>query len=83
MEKEKILVLINKNNSSNNYIIKKASLDEDFILTDTEEFEYEINQNKMDLFVKINDKHVNIENFKNIIVFSRPYNFQLFLEKIK
>ena len=83
MKKEKILVFINKNNSSNNYIIKKTSLDEDFILTDTEEFQYEINQNKMDLFVKINDKHVNIENFKNIIVFSRPYNFELFLEKIK
>ena len=83
MEKEKILVFINKNNSSNNYIIEKASLDEDFILTDIEEFQYEINQNKMDLFVKINNKYVNIENFKNIIVFSRPYNFQLFLEKIK
>ena len=82
MSKDKILFIINPLVHTNNYILEQLTQDNDFVIADHDEYNYSINDDKFKLGICLNNEYIDIENFKNIVVYSKPYNFNLFLEKI-
>ena len=82
MSKDKILFIIDPLVHNNNYILDQLTEDGDFIIADYDEYSYSINDDKFELGICLNNEYIDIENFKNIVVYSKPYNFNLFLEKI-
>ena len=82
MSKDKILFIIDPLVHNNNYILEQLVQDKDFIIADYDEYNYSINDDKFKLGICLNNEYIDIENFKNIVVYSKPHNFNLFLEKI-
>lgn len=82
MSKDKILFIIDPLVHNNNYILEQLVQDKDFIIADYDEYNYSINDDKFKLGICLNNEYIDIENFKNIVVYSKPNNFNLFLEKI-
>ena len=82
MSKDKILFIINPLADNNNYILEQLAQDSDFIIADYDEYNYSINDDKFQLGICLNNEYIDVENFKNIVVYSKPHNFNLFLEKI-
>ena len=82
MSKDKILFIINPLVYTNNYILEQLTQDSDFIVADYDEYNYSINDDKFELGICLNNEYIDIENFKNIVIYSKPHNFNLFLEKI-
>jgi len=82
LSKDKILFIINPLVYTNNYILEQLTQDNDFVIADQDEYNYSINDDKFKLGICLNNEYIDIENFKNIVVYSKPYNFNLFLEKI-
>jgi glutathione synthase/RimK-type ligase-like ATP-grasp enzyme len=82
LSKDKILFIINPLVYTNNYILEQLTQDSDFIVADYDEYNYSINDDKFELGICLNNEYIDIENFKNIVVYSKPHNFNLFLEKI-
>ena len=82
MIKDKILFIIDPLAYNNNYILEQFAQDSDFIIADSDEYNYSINDDKFELGICLNNKYIDVENFKNIVVYSKPCNFNLFLEKI-
>jgi len=82
LSKDKILFIINPLVYTNNYILEQLTQDSDFIVADYDEYNYSINDDKFELGICLNNEYIDIENFKNIVIYSKPHNFNLFLEKI-
>jgi len=84
IKKDKILLLINPLSPLNRYFIEQVIEDQDFIVINHEGYKYEIDQKEINLWLTTtNNEDVRIENFKNILMLSLPYNFDLFSKKIK
>ena len=72
MKKNKILTIIDKNSVHNQYILNQLMDDDDFIVANGKDYLFEINEDKFKIYFHIDNNIIDVDDFKNIVIYSSP-----------
>ena len=69
MNKNKILAVINKTKTPDQYILNQLINDDNFAIANNKDYLFEINEDKFKIYFHVDNNIIDVDDFKNIIVY--------------